>query len=69
MKMHNVLVVVFMSCVLMGCSNKAIYNGAQASQRQACLNEPPSTFDKCMDRANKTYDEYQQERKELLENE
>lgn len=50
-----------------GCSNKAIYDNIRAQQRDACLNEPPPAYVECIERTNKTYEEYERERKEALE--
>ena len=53
-------------CVLAGCSNRGIYEGVQAGKRNDCLKVPPSQYDDCMESANKSYSEYERERKEAL---
>lgn len=52
--------------VLAGCSNRGIYEGIQAGNRNECLRLPPSQYDDCMKRASKSYDEYDRERKEIV---
>lgn len=51
---------------LVGCSNRGIYEGIQAGNRNECLKLPPSQYRECMEKANKTYDEYERERKEAI---
>ncbi len=50
-----------------GCSNRGAYEGIQASNRFECSKLPPSQYEDCMEQANKSYDEYEQERKEVIE--
>lgn len=50
-----------------GCSNKAVYDNMRINQRSECHNEPPPNYVECIERTEKTYDEYERERKELLE--
>lgn len=52
--------------VLVGCSNRGVYEGIQTSNRNECSKLPPSQYDECMENANKSYDEYERERKEAL---
>lgn len=52
-----------------GCSKKAIYDETRRHERYECLKEPPSAYSECLERTNKTYDEYERQRKELLETE
>ena len=59
--------VIFFLFAIAGCSNKAMYDNLVINQRQACLKEPPALFEECMNKAHKTYEEYERERKELLE--
>ena len=51
---------------LAGCSNRGVYGGVQASNRNECLKLPPSQYDECMEDANRSYSEYERERKEAL---
>ena len=50
-----------------GCSNQAVYESIQRSERQECLEEPMPTYEQCMERTNKSYKTYKKERDELLE--
>lgn len=62
--------VVFMSIIVMvlaGCSARAVYDNVQLNNQQECARVPPSEYDACMEAASKTYDEYQREREELLQ--
>jgi hypothetical protein len=54
------------SFILTGCSNSSIYNGIQASNQFECSKLPPSQYDECMQTTDKSYDEYERERKEAL---
>ncbi|NNJ73283.1 MAG: hypothetical protein HKP09_08880 [Enterobacterales bacterium] len=64
MKKTCIIVLLF---AIAGCSNKAMYDNLLINQRQACLKERPGLFEECMNKAHKTYEEYERERKELLE--
>jgi len=52
-----------------GCSNKVIYDNLRQDQRNNCVNvnEPSSTYFECIERTNKSFEEYERERKEILE--
>ncbi len=62
--MSKLLTVLVTVCVA-GCSNKAIYDSFRVSQRNECLKEPPSAYSECIERASKSYEEYERGRKEL----
>lgn len=53
--------------VLAGCSTRAVYDNIQLNNQQQCARVPPSEYDDCMEAATKTYEEYQREREELLQ--
>lgn len=53
--------------VLVGCTNREVYEGIQAGHRNDCSRLPPSQYDECIKEANKSYGEYDRERKEALE--
>ena len=63
MKKLLVLLVVFS---IAGCSNKAVYENIQINNRNACLKVPQSQYEECLERSNKSYEEYERERKEVL---
>lgn len=54
--------------VLVGCSNKAVYDNTRLHLRNECHKQQlsPSGYQKCLERADKTYEEYQREREEAL---
>ena len=53
--------------LLVGCSSKGTYEATQVGQRNDCLKQPPAQYDDCMSKANKSYEQYERERKESLE--
>ncbi len=57
----SLLITVFF---LTGCSHKAVYDNIQINNRNACAKAPPSQYEECIKRSNKSYEEYEQERKE-----
>lgn len=63
--MSKLLMVLVMFGVA-GCSNKAIYDNIQLNKRIDCAKLPPPQYDECIESANKSYDEYERERKESL---
>lgn len=65
--MNKLLLLLVVGSVATGCSHRAVYENVQINQRNDCANEPPSTYFECLERTNKPFDEYQRERKELLE--
>ena len=60
------ILIILVTFGIAGCSNKAIYDNIRLNQRQKCLEESPSTYSDCIERANKTYEEYERERKEAF---
>jgi hypothetical protein len=52
--------------ILCGCSYRGAYEGIQARNRNECSKLPPSQYDECMRKANKSYDDYERERKEVM---
>lgn len=50
-----------------GCSNKEIYNNLHLYERSKCVKEPSPTYIECIERTNKSYEEYERERKEISE--
>ncbi len=59
------MVLMVMSSVT-GCSNKVMYDNLRLNQRQKCVEEPRSTYVECIERTNKSYEEYERERKEII---
>lgn len=52
--------------IIAGCTYRGAYEGIQTSNRFECSKLPLSQYDECMENANKSYDEYERERKEAL---
>ncbi|WP_235937536.1 hypothetical protein [Marinobacter caseinilyticus] len=49
-----------------GCSHRAVYENIQINNRNDCSKRPPSEYAACMERASKSYDEYERERQEII---
>ncbi len=58
-----------MSIAISGCGNNQLLNNVQIYEKNRCLNQSTSDaqYADCMKRPNKTYQEYQKERNELIE--
>jgi len=52
--------------IIAGCSSRGAYEGIQAGNKSECLTLPLSEYGECMKNANKSYDEYERERKEAI---
>lgn len=63
MKAKLILLIFF---TIAGCSNRVAYDGFQASNRSECTKLPSSQYDECMNNYNKSYDDYERERKEAV---
>jgi hypothetical protein len=60
-------ITIFLLLLLVGCSTKGNYEAIQVGQRNECLKQRPGQYDECMGKTNKSYEEYERERKEALE--
>ena len=61
----KLLILIFL--FIAGCSYRGAYEAIQVSNRFECSKLPPSSqYDECMKNANKSYDEYERERKEAI---
>ncbi len=63
----NKLLILMVLLGFAGCTNKAIYENMRIQQRNDCLKEPPARYDECVERSDKSYEEYRREREEALE--
>ena len=61
----RLLILVFLTMV--GCSSRGVYEGIQAGNRFECSKLAPHQYDECMENANKSYEEYERERKEAMD--
>jgi len=50
---------------LTSCSTNQAYSSFQAAQRNSCYSVPSENYDACMAEANKSFDEYEQELKDV----
>lgn len=64
MKIDKLLILIALTQVT-ACSNRAIYESIQHHQRTKCIEERPAAYQECIERTNKSYEEYQRERKEV----
>jgi hypothetical protein len=63
----NKLMILMVLLAVTGCSNRAVYENIRIHQRNECLKELPSRYEECIEPPNKSFEEYQRERKEVLE--
>ena len=63
----KVMRILFIYLILAGCSNRVAYESINAGNRSECIKQPPAQYDECMKYANKSYDEYERERKEAID--
>jgi hypothetical protein len=52
--------------IIAGCSSRVAYESIQASNRSECSKLPLPQYDECMNNTNKSYDEYEHDRKETI---
>lgn len=62
----NKLMIILAIFAIAGCSNKAVYDNIQLNNRNECSKVPPPQYERCMERANQSYDDYERERKEVV---
>lgn len=65
MRRVQILIVILL---VAGCSNRTIYENIQLNNRNQCAELPPSEYEACIEAADRTYDEYERERKEAIDN-
>jgi len=65
--MKSLLVILFVAVVVTGCTNRSFYESSQISRRNECRKLPMSQQEKCLEAANKTFDQYERERQEVLD--
>lgn len=61
----NKLHIIFILFCINACSNKAIYENIRMHQRKECLKEPQSVYEECLESTDKSYEEYDRERREI----
>jgi hypothetical protein len=63
MKMISVFLLLL---IVVGCSYRGVYESIQVGNRNECSKLPPSQYDECIEKASKSYDEYERDQKEVL---
>ena len=58
-----------LSMLIVGCSNKGIYQDLQRNKRNECLQVPPAEYDRCMRSMEQSYEAYERQRQEALKRE
>lgn len=52
--------------VLTGCTQKNLYNSIEGHNRHDCKMQPPPLDQECLEAPQKSYEDYQKEREEIL---
>lgn len=65
MMKHVVTLTALLAINTTACSNRAVYETIQANNRLDCQKLPLSQQEECMRQANKSYEDYERERKEV----
>ncbi|GHA04472.1 hypothetical protein GCM10008090_12310 [Arenicella chitinivorans] len=66
--MKIVLLVIF-AFLFAACSHKGTYDAVQAGKQMECAHLPESDYDGCMREASRSYEDYDRERKAILDDE
>jgi len=58
------------SIIITACSNKQLYLNGQRNQQNDCINNSvsDSQYMECLDKPKKSYEQYEKDRKKLIEN-
>ncbi len=64
----GVFSILMMMLIFSGCSYRGLYEGIQTGNRNECATVPPSQYDECIENNSKSYDGYEQKRKEAQGN-
>ncbi|PHR65787.1 hypothetical protein LG272_04440 [Pseudidiomarina marina] len=62
------LSVVCLSLLINGCTYRGAYQEMQREQLRQCVEEQGIPYHECLERTNKSYDEYMRERQEVINN-
>ena len=63
----NQLLMILVIFSVAGCSHQMMYDNLQKDKRNNCIEDVPTSYAECLERTNKSYDEYERERKKILE--
>lgn len=58
--------IVFPVIVLVACSHRAAYENIRIHNQNACKDQPAAIYRECMEEANKSYDDYLRENRDVL---
>ncbi|PHR81074.1 MAG: hypothetical protein COA59_16430 [Colwellia sp.] len=66
--MSKVLFIILFSFILVGCSNKQLYQAGQDFQKSKCVEKSVSEqqHNDCLNADKKTYEEYDKDRKDTI---
>ena len=59
--------IILLAITLTACTKQAWYQAAQSSQTTHCMKEPAAEYNDCIQQSAENYDEYNKNRKALLE--
>lgn len=65
--MNNVWLASVFLLLVAGCSSKAVYDNVQYNNFRECNSVPSAQYEECVERSNKSYEEYERERESVLE--
>lgn len=61
-------ILIFLSLLsVVGCNNKAVYDNIQYNKRTDCLKVPASEYEQCMEGVDRSYEEYERQRKAVID--
>ena len=63
--MRRLTVLGLLGCSILACSNQQVYTAIQENRKQECMKLAVAEYEECMLDFNRSYDEYEQERKKL----
>jgi hypothetical protein len=63
---YKISLLILFLITISACGRSNWYEAAKFSHSTECKNGPISEYDRCMEGANKTYNEYEKDREELF---
>lgn len=65
---RTMLSVICISVFVCGCTYRGAYHEMQREQLRQCVEEQGIPYHECLERTNKSYDEYMRERQDVINN-
>ncbi|HHJ35382.1 MAG TPA: hypothetical protein ENJ87_06425 [Gammaproteobacteria bacterium] len=62
---EKLFLLILLIVAMTACSKQAWYQSAISSRQKECRDGPVSEYDRCMETTEKTYSEYEKDRKKL----